>query len=283
MAAIGKSRHRNSRPLVHKAERVGASVQDEEAPKLTVDPAVKTLGKALTILEVFASSHQPLTVAEVALKAGVTRPTVHRLIQTLVSHGYLTQNARDGRIAPGYSVLRLASALLDTDQLRLESLPYLERLAQSCGERANLGIIHQNQLLYLAGVEKPNLPMLYSQFGKTSPAYCAALGKAILANWDEAHREAYLTATVLEPQTANTITDPDVLRRHLTEIREHGYAFDCEEHNVGVYCLASAIAIRSEVVGAIGVTGRSKEALKSHIQTVQHTAEVISHILSRGT
>jgi DNA-binding IclR family transcriptional regulator len=81
----------------------------------------------------------------------------------------------------------------------------------------------------------------------------------------------------------NTITDPDALRRHLAEIKERGYAFDCEEHNVGVYCLASPIAVRSEVVGAIGVTGRSKEALKPHIQTVQHIAEVISHILSRGS
>ena len=55
------------------------------------------------------------------------------------------------------------------------------------------------------------------------------------------------------------------------------------EHNVGIYCLASPIAVRSEVVGAIGVAGRSKEALKPHIQTVQHTAQVISHILSRGS
>ena len=283
MAAIGKSRRRSTRPLLHKQKRAGVTVQEESPPKAPVDAAVKTLGKALNILEVFASNHQPLTVAEVALKAGMSRPTVHRLIQTLVSHGYLTLNTRDGRISPGYSVLRLASALLDTDQLRLESLPYLERLAQSCGERANLGIIHQNQLLYLAGVEKPNLPMIYSRFGKTSPAYCAALGKAILANWDEARLESYLNATALEPKTANTITDPDALRRHLAEIKERGYAFDCEEHNAGVYCLASPIAVRSEVVGAIGVTRRSKEALKPHIQTVQHTAEVISHILSRGS
>ena len=126
MAAIGKSRRRNSRSLLHKTKRVAASVEDEAAARSPADSAVKTLGKALTILEVFASNHQPLTVAAVASKAGVTRPTVHRLIQTLIGHGYLTQNSRDGRISPGYSVLRLASALLDTDQLRLESLPYLE-------------------------------------------------------------------------------------------------------------------------------------------------------------
>ena len=123
----------------------------------------------------------PLTVAEVAIRAGVTRPTAHRLVQTMISDGYLTQNPRDGRISPGYSVLQLAGGLLDTNQMRIEALPHLEALAHELGERADLGILHRNQLLYLAGVEKPSLPTIYSRFGKTAPAYCASLGKAILA------------------------------------------------------------------------------------------------------
>jgi DNA-binding IclR family transcriptional regulator len=178
----------------------------------------------------------------------------------------------------GYSVLRLASALLDTDQLRLESLPYLERLAQSCGERASLGIIHQNQLLSLAGVEKPNLPMIYSRFGKTSPAYCRS--------WQSDPRELGRSSTRELPQCHGPGTQD----------REHHHRSRClaaaagRDQGAGIclrlrraHCLASPIAVRSEVVGAIGATGRSKEALKPHIQTVQHTAEVISHILSRGS
>src|SRR5690606_31962714 len=87
--------------------------------------AVKTLRKALAILDAFAAAGHPLTVAKAAVLAGVTRPTAHRLIQTLIADGYLVQSPRDGRISPGYSVLQLAGSLLDTNQMRLESLPHL--------------------------------------------------------------------------------------------------------------------------------------------------------------
>jgi IclR family pca regulon transcriptional regulator len=50
---------------------------------------VKTLRKALAVLDAFAATGQPLSVAEVAVRAGVTRPTAHRLVQTLVAEGYL--------------------------------------------------------------------------------------------------------------------------------------------------------------------------------------------------
>lgn len=244
--------------------------------------AVKTLRKALAILDAFAASERPLTVAEVAIRAGVTRPTAHRLVQTLIADGYLAQDPRDGRISPGYSVLQLAGTLLDANMLRLESLPHLENLARACGERANLGILHRNRLLYLAGVEKPTLPTIYSRFGKTATAHWTALGKAILAHLPEAELAAHLAAEPLAAKTEKTITDEAVLRKELAEIRRQGHAVDREEHIPGTFCVASAIIVDGRPIGAIGVTGRSLDALTEHVGTVEHTAEIISHVLSRG-
>ena len=259
---------------------------ETETPRRRADDndisAVKTLRKALAILDAFAASEMPLTVAEVAVKAGVTRPTAHRLVQTLIADGYLTQSPRDGRISPGYSVLRLAGSLLDTNQMRLESLPHLEKLAHELGERANLGILHRSELLYLAGVEKPSLPTLYSRFGKTAPAYCSSLGKAILAHLPEPALRDYFAQVPLVKRTENTITDEAVLRKELAEIRRQGFAVDREEHIPGLHCVASAIIVDGVPIGAIGVTGRALESLIERIDMVQHTAEVISHVLSRG-
>lgn len=259
---------------------------DTELPSKKADEsdlsAVKTLRKALSILDAFAAAERPLTVAEVAIMAGVTRPTAHRLIQTMVAEGYLTQDARDGRISPGYSVLQLAGSLLDTNRLRLEALTHLENLARVSGERVNLGILHRNQLLYLAGVEKPSLPTIYSRFGKTAPAYCASLGKAILAYLPEPDLQAYLADQPLRRRTPNTITQEAALRKELAKTRRQGFAVDKEEHTVGLFCLASPILVDGRPLGAVGVTGRSHEALMGNVGTVQHTAEVISHILNRG-
>jgi len=247
------------------------------------DPsAVKTLRKALVILDAFAAAGVPLTVAEVAIRAGVTRPTAHRLVQTLIAEGYLRQDPRDGRISPGYSVLQLAGSLLDANQMRLEALPHLEALAHEIGERANLGILHRNELLYLAGVEKPSLPTIYSRFGKTAPAYCASLGKAILAHLPPDELKSFLRDVPLVKHTKHTITDEKALKRELAEIREKGYALDREEHIAGLFCIASAIMADGVPVGAIGVTGRSLQPLMDRVGTIQHTAEVISHVLSRG-
>lgn len=244
--------------------------------------AVKTLQKALAILDAFAVAERPLSVAEVAVRAGVTRPTAHRLIQTLVGEGYLAQDPGDSRIMPGYSVLQLAASLLDTNMIRLESLPHLESLARASGERVSLGILHRHRMLYLAGVEKPSLPTIYSRFGKTSPAYCSAMGKAILAHLPEAELRAYLRNQPLVPYTETTITDEVALRAELAEVRRKGFAVDREENSTGTACVGSPILLHGRPVAAVSVIGRSLDPLLAHNQIVQHTAEVISHVLSRG-
>jgi DNA-binding IclR family transcriptional regulator len=243
---------------------------------------VKTLRKALAILDAFALAEHPLSVAEVAVRADVTRPTAHRLVQTLVSEGYLNQDTRDGRIAPGYSVLKLAGMLLDTDRLRLESLPHLQELARISGERTSLCIMHRNQALYLAGAEKPSLPTIYSRFGKTLPAYCSASGKIILAYLPEHEVQRYLRSVPLLRRTASTITDEATFRDELAKAREEGFSVDREERQIGYFCLASAILIEGRPLAAIAVSGRTLEAVVIHKDSVQHAAELISHVLSRG-
>lgn len=244
--------------------------------------AAKTLRKALAILDAFASAERPLSVAEVAVRAGVTRPTAHRLVQTMVVEGYLTQDSRDGRISPGYSVLKLAGSLLDTNRVRLEALPHLEFLSQTSGERANLGILHRNQMLYLAGKEKPSLPTIYARFGKTAPAYCSALGKALLAYLPEQEFRDYLQHEGLAKRTDTTITSEAVLREELAVIREGNFAVDRQEHAMGAFAVASAILVSGRALGAIGLSGRALDPLLKHKELVLHTAEVISHVLSRG-
>lgn len=244
--------------------------------------SVKTLRKALAILDAFAVAERPLSVADVAVRAGITRPTAHRLIQTLIAEGYLAQDPGDNRIAPGYSVLQLAAGLLDRSQLRLESLPHLENLARNCGERVSIGILHRRQVLYLAGVEKPSLPTIYSRFGKTVPAYCSAIGKAILANLTEPELRAYFDAERFVKFTETTIADEAGLRAELAEVRRNGFALDRGENDPAISCVGSAILVRGKPVAGIAAFGRSLEPLLPHTSEVQHTAEVISHLLSRG-
>lgn len=242
--------------------------------------AVKSLRKAVAVLNAVARAERPLTMAELAVRAGIARPTAYRLVQTLAGEGHLVQDPVDRRLSIGFAVLPLAASLLDRNRMRLEALPHLQELAQQTGERANLGILHRDQVLYLAGVEKPSLPTIYSRFGKTSPAHCSSLGKAVLAYMPEARVIALLQGRPLVAPTPASITSLPQLLEDLAETRKRGYALDCEENIVGSFCIGATIFdARNQPVGAISISGRSLEPLLAHVETLRHTAEVISHVL----
>jgi len=279
----GPRRLRDDRPLTEPAPRresAGAAV----APAAAGDPlpllAVKTLGKALALLDAVGGLAHPPTISEVAATTGLARPTAYRLVQSLVAAGFLVQNPNDQRLGIGYAVLPLASSLLDRNRLRLEALPHLQTLAQRMNERVNLGILHRERVLILGGTEKPNLPTIYSRFGRTVPVHCCALGKAILAFLPEAQARAILAAAPMTARTPRTITSlPDMLEE-LALTRERGYAIERGENSQTSCCVAVPILVADdEPVGAISVSGRSIDALVADIGAVLGTAELISHRL----
>jgi IclR family acetate operon transcriptional repressor len=261
-------------PLAKSAAVAAAAPDDPERS------AVKSLRKALTVLNAVAGADRPLTVAEVAINSGIARPTAYRFVQTLVAAGYLTQDPADGRLSMGFAVLPLASSLLDRNRMRKEALPHLQSLAQQTGERANLGVLYRDRVMYVAGVEKPALPTIYSRFGRSAPAHCSSLGKAILAYLSEAEVRALLARKPLVALTPTTITNAAAFAKELEATRERGYAIDRAEHAFGSCCVAAPIFdANNRPIGAIGVSGRDLEPLIKHQELVRHTAEVISHHL----
>jgi DNA-binding IclR family transcriptional regulator len=259
---------------------VRVTVVESAIPQDTERSAVKSLRKALTVLNAIASADRPLTVAEVAINSGIARPTAYRFVQTLVAAGYLAQDPGDGRLSMGFAVLPLASSLLDRNRMRKEALPHLQSLAQQTGERANLGVLYRDRVMYVAGVEKPALPTIYSRFGKSAPAHCSSLGKAILAFLSEAEVRGLLARRPLIAFTPATITNPGLFAKELEQTRERGYAIDRAEHAPGSSCVAAPIFdANNRPIGAIGISGRELDLLIKHQELVLHTAEVISHHL----
>lgn len=244
--------------------------------------ATKTLRKALGLLEVIATSDHALSVAELASRAGISRPTAHRLVQTLAADGYVEPDPLSGRLSIGLAVLPFAASVLDSNRLRVESLPHLRTLAESTQQRANLGVLHRHQVLYLAGMEKPSLPMIYSRFGNLAPATCSSLGKAIMAFLPSEEVDEIVASHPLVQYTETTITDPARLAAELEATRKRGYSIDMGEHRSHSVCVSAPIFDSyNRPVGAIGISGRTIEPLLAEVQTVRHAAEVISHLISK--
>jgi IclR family transcriptional regulator, KDG regulon repressor len=241
--------------------------------------SVKTLKKALELLRIIGASEQPLPIAAAARASGISRPTAYRLVQTLVAEGLVQQNAASGTLSVGPAVLPLAASHLDANRLRVEALPHLNALAQSIGERVNLGILYREQILYLAGVEKPSMPMIYSRFGKTAPLHCCSMGKVILANLNREIANSLLPDS-LDRQTDQTITKKDDLWIDFDETLKRGYAIDKEEHLRGTFCVAVAVFDSARnPIAAVSVSGRDLQPIINKVDLIIHAAEVISHYM----
>lgn len=242
--------------------------------------SVLTLIKALDVLEAVAATSS-MTVAEIAAKVGLNRSTTHRLVQTLRNAHYL-QPAPGGRgFEVGLKLLPLAARQLDSNRVRLAALPHLNTLAQDAGERVNLGVLFDGELLYLAGVEKPSLPNMYSRFGKLAPIHCSSLGKAIIAQYPEDEIRAMLGSKPLIRQTENTIVAIGALLKDLEATRRRGYAFDNQEHLANAFCIAAPVFDGGDrPCAAVGITGSDRERVLSMADKVKRSAEVITHVLT---
>jgi DNA-binding IclR family transcriptional regulator len=181
----------------------------------------------------------------------------------------------------GLKILPMAAKLLDSNRLRVESLPYIEELATKCGERINLGILYEGEVLYLGGVDKPSLPMKYSLFGKTPPAHCCSLGKVMLAHMPKEEVEAILDRKPLIKLTENTITDRKLLYQHLAEIRSQGYATDNQETLPGVYCMGALVRdSEGRGIGAISITSNSNlEKIKEKLDDLLQTNSSVMNLI----
>lgn len=271
---------------VHNVDAVSEIIMSLKQPQIELPPgdhdqsAVKSLQKALSIVNVVAAAEQPLTVSEIALLAQIPRPTVHRLLQTLITADYLQQDRVHGRISVGLAPISIAARALDGHRLRIEALPHLQTLAQNSGQRSNLGCLFRHQVLYLAGAEKHGLPTIRTRFGQMVDTHACALGKAIVAFLPEAEVLALVKARPLARKTPNTITKLPALMKDLAETRRRGYAIDRGENVEGSFCISAPIfSADNKPVASIGLTGRDLESVLASADLVQHTAELISHML----
>jgi DNA-binding IclR family transcriptional regulator len=148
----------------------------------------------------------------------------------------------------------MGSSYLDGNELRTRALNWSDALAARSGESVRIGTLHENQVLVVHHVFRPDNSHQALEVGALLPAHATALGKALLAYHE--YLAAELVRDGLRAFTRSTITDLYRLRRELRDVRERGFAVDLEELVVGVASVASPIDDRRGLtVGAIGISG----------------------------
>lgn len=192
--------------------------------------------RTFDVLELLAKRGE-LGVTRIAEEVGLDKSTVYRILATLKSIGYVCQNPVTQGYANTPRFALLSPRTPGAEELRERAHPFLSRLAEKTGETASLGILEGRDILYIDTVQCSAMIQVNLPIGQKLPAYCSALGKAILAFLPEERvRELYGGAD-LERFTPNTLSSCDALAGELAAVRLLGFARDQEESHLQLACL----------------------------------------------
>jgi IclR family transcriptional regulator, acetate operon repressor len=216
-----------------------------------------TLGKAIDVLEAVASSRNPPRFTDLLQLVDQPRGTLHRQISNLVEEGFLSIR-HDHSYELGLMLLKLASRAWAGNQFRTIAEPHLRRLHEETGETVHLGVLQGVDVIYLDKVESRQAVRMHSQIGNASPVYCTGAGKAALAAMPDAEFDKLIAVIPFQRHTENTLTSREALRAEIGEIRRTGVAFDRQEHEPGIHCVAAPIHSRDrEFIAGISTTAPS--------------------------
>jgi DNA-binding IclR family transcriptional regulator len=213
---------------------------------------IQSIERAAAILRLLSGRTHRMGVAELSGELELPKGTVHGILRTLQRVGFVEQDADSGKYQLGAALLHMGSSYLDGNELRTRALNWSDALAARSEESVRIGTLHENQVLVVHHVFRPDDSHQALEVGALLPVHATALGKALLAH------HQYLAAELdgLRACTSSTITDLYRLRRELQDVRERGWAIDREELMVGVVSLAAPIEDRRGLtVGAIGISG----------------------------
>ena len=237
---------------------------------------VKTLGKLVGVLECFSTTERTLTVTEIAERTGLPRSTAHRSILALKEVGFLEQERARDEYRLGIRLFQFGATVLSNMDLQRKARPYCEALSSLTSESVHLCVFDGERMVFVeratGGPTGDQNDMIVMEI---SPCYCTGVGKATLAFQDEATINRVISAGQ-DRFTPHTIVDPDDLRRDLADIRERGYALDCEEHKINVRCVSAPIRNSAgSVFAAISASGPARRMTEAN----QHRLApyVVSH------
>ncbi|SDT22925.1 IclR family transcriptional regulator [Microlunatus soli] len=239
-----------------------------------------SLLRGLSLLELFSVQDSELSISEMARRSGIPKSTTHRLVTDLVSWGALELGSRGARL--GVRMFELGHLVPTQRTLRELAIPYAHNLNEVTGLTSNLAVRDGTDVVYIEKITSPDLQVPHSRTGGRLPLNCTALGKAILAFSEFGFIENVL-AGELTRRTTKSIIDPVVLRRELADVRETKVAFDVEESQLGLFCVAAPIfAHHGQLVGSISVTGGTALSQAQHFApAVRTTAMALSRALGQ--
>jgi DNA-binding IclR family transcriptional regulator len=211
---------------------------------------VGVLDRAMAIMQAIEGGARSHT--EVARLTGLARPTAHRLLKSMESHGLVTSVGGQGfRLGP--RLLGLAATAMRELPLRDLAQPILERLARTTGESAQLFVRDHHRRVCIAAAESRSELRTIVEIGAELPLTAGSAGKVFLAFGPPA-----LTAELLATADRFTTVTPvgERLERQLVTARRLGWASSAGEREPGVGSVSAPVhELHGALLAVVSLSG----------------------------
>lgn len=263
--------------------------QSPRAAAVPLDPekgrvlaGAQTLVRGLEIIEAVARGVCGLS--ELAAALSLTRSTTHRLATTLVEQRYLNFT-RGAGYSLGSKLLELGHLAQSQMDLPRAARDLLEELAARTGDTVHLGVLDGSRALYLDKISGTRRVEISSRVGERQPLRSTGLGKALILDATEQQWREFYDYEARRGVGYNVGLDEWL--QHMRDYAQNGYAFDLEENEDRIRCVAAPVRdVTGRIVGAISVSSAAQYMddvrMKGLTFEVKATADAISSLLGYG-
>lgn len=220
----------------------------------------KELEPVAAVLRVFGlltalGERKDTSISELSVRLAMPKATVYRFLQTMKSLGFVRQESESERYGLTMKLFELgAKALQHLDLIELAK-PEMQMLSEKTSETIHLGVLAENEVIYVHKVDAKYHLGMYSRVGKRAPVHATAMGKAMLAWEKPARRDAIMAEIDFTRFRAHTVASAEQFLEELERTRQRRYGLDDQEFEDRVICMSAPIFDHwSSVVAGLSVS-----------------------------
>jgi len=252
-------------------------------PDAHLTPTIQVIERMFTLIDVLAARTEAMSLKEISERAGLHPSTTHRILNDLAC-GRFVDRPEAGSYRLGMRLLELGNLVkgrLSVRDAALEPMRELHRLTQ---QPVNLSVRQGDEIVYIerAFSERSGMQVV-RPIGGRAPLHLTSVGKLFLATEELQRVRAYATRTGLAGHTRNSITELPALERELVRARHSGIAYDNEELELGVRCMAAGIRDdQGKLIAGVSISAPADRLQDSWVAPLQQTVRDISAALGHS-
>jgi DNA-binding IclR family transcriptional regulator len=247
------------------------------APPAESRSGIQVIERMMTLLDALSRNDTPASLKQLALETDLHPSTAHRILAAMTTAGFV-ERARNGNYRLGIRLLELGNLVKSRLDIRAAALPLMEQLHKQLGESVNLGVRQGDDIVYIERTSSGRSTVCAVHLvGARAPLHVTAVGKLYLAEDTPTAVADYAHRTGLPGVTPHSLTTLAKLERELEKVRRQGVAFDNEEIEPGLRCIAAPIHDDTGIlVAGLSVSAPAERHDPEWSTKVRHVAAAIS-------